>query len=38
MALLQKMVTITIVAFFDGFVVKKVMATMSLPFSMVVVL
>jgi hypothetical protein len=36
MALLQKMATITTVAFFSAFVVKKVMATMSSPSSMVV--
>jgi len=32
MALLQKMATITIVAFFSGFAVKKVTAAISLPF------
>jgi hypothetical protein len=37
MALLQKKVTITIVTFLSGFTVKKVMATMLLPSSMVVV-
>jgi len=38
MVLLQKMATITIVTFFSGFVTKKVMATMLLPSSMVMVL
>jgi len=38
MSLLQKKAMTTIVAFFDGFVAKKVMTIMSLSFSMVVVL
>jgi hypothetical protein len=38
MALLQKMAIVTIIAFFGGFVVKKVMVAMSSPSSMVVVL
>jgi hypothetical protein len=38
MALLQKMATVTTIAFFDGFVVKKVMAAMLSPSSMVVML
>jgi hypothetical protein len=38
MVLLQKIVTITTIAFFDGFVMKTVMTTMSLPSSMMVVL
>jgi hypothetical protein len=37
MVLLQKKAMASVVAFFDGFVVKKVMTTMLLPFSMVVV-
>jgi hypothetical protein len=38
MALLQKMATIITIAFFDGFVVKKVTAAMSLLSFVVVVL
>jgi hypothetical protein len=38
MALLQKKATTIIIAFFVGFAAKNVMASMSLPFSMVVVL
>ncbi len=38
MALLQKMVTVTTLAFFGGFVAEKVTAAMSLPSFMVVVL
>jgi hypothetical protein len=37
MALLQKTTMATMVAFFNGFIAKKVMATMSSPSSMVVV-
>jgi hypothetical protein len=38
MALLQKMAKIITITFFDGFAVKKVTTTMSLPSSMMVVL
>jgi hypothetical protein len=38
MALVQKKVTIITIAFFDGFIAKKVLIAMSSPFSMVVVL
>jgi len=38
MALLQKMMTITTIAFFAGFAMKKVTIEMSLPSFMVVVL
>jgi hypothetical protein len=38
MALLQKMVMVTTIAFFGGFATKKMTTAMSLPFSMVVVL
>jgi hypothetical protein len=38
MALLQKNVITIVVVFFNGFAAKKVMATMILPSSMVVVL
>jgi hypothetical protein len=38
MVLLQKMVTITIIALFGGFTMKKMTIAMSSPFSMLVVL